>query len=97
VAIQLLGFGLWALLAVAGAWLLVTGRPLPLGLPDGLTKAWHLRVFGLIYCVLGGYLAYRSIQGAFDSSALVMTFAIGMATAVWIAWDRRRKARNREV
>ena len=96
-AIQVLGIVLWALLAGFGAWLLVTGRPLPFELPAGAASARRLRVVGLVYCVLSVYLASRLIQGAYPADGLIASYVGFVGSMVWVAWDRRRKARNRQV
>jgi hypothetical protein len=91
-AFQVLGFALWGFVAGIGAWLLVTGRHLPFGFPIGPKPGWPLRVFGLIYCVAGAFLAYRAIQGSFSPEGIVFSYV----TLGLVIWSARPKTRTVE-
>jgi hypothetical protein len=88
---QLLGLALWATVAVIGAWLLVTGRHVFLGLPIGPREGWQLRVFGLIYLVAGAFLAYRAFQGSFSPEGIVFSY-VALGLVVWTGWRQWRTA-----
>jgi hypothetical protein len=90
-AFQVFGFVLWGLVAVTGAWLLVTGRHVFLRLPIGAREGWPLRAFGLIYLVAGTFLAYRAFQGSFSPEGIVFSF-VALGLPVWSAWLQQRKA-----
>jgi hypothetical protein len=90
-AFQVLGLVLWGLVAVTGAWLLVTGRHLFLGLPIGAGEGWPLRAFGLIYLVAGTFLAYRAFQGSFSPEGIVFS-SVTLGVVVWSAWQKARTA-----
>lgn len=87
----------WVLTLVIGAWLVLTGRRLIPWLPEvGVREGWRLRAMGLLYCVVAGFFAYRIIQGPFDPGGLMITW-VALGTAVWVGFERWRKARTREA
>jgi hypothetical protein len=90
-AFQLLGLVLWGLVAITGAWLLVTGRHLFLRLPIGAGEGWPLRAFGLTYLVAGTFLAYRAFQGSFSPEGIVFSY-VALGLVVWSAWRKARTA-----
>lgn len=90
-AFQVLGFVVWGVVAVFGAWLLVTGRPAFLGLPYSTTKGWQLRVFGLIYLVAGAFFADRAITGSFSPEGIVFSY-VALGLVLWSAWRKSRLA-----
>jgi hypothetical protein len=89
-AFQALAFVLWGLVAVFGAWLLVTGRLL-FGLPTWAREGWPLRVFGLMLSVAGTVLAYRALQGSFSPEGIVFSY-VALLLVVWGAWRKSRSA-----
>jgi drug/metabolite transporter (DMT)-like permease len=94
VVVEMLGVGLWALLGLAGAWWLVTGRKLIYDLPRGIKEGRFLRVMGLAYVLLAAFLIYMALHGSFSAEAVVLgylLFAVGLALAL----NRRRKERIR--
>jgi hypothetical protein len=91
-AFQVLGFALWGFVAGIGAWLVVTGRHLPFGLPIGAREGWPLRVFGLIYFVAGAFLADRAIQGSISPDGIILN----SVTLGLVIWSARQKARTVE-
>ena len=93
VVLEVLALALWIPLGVAGVWLLATGRKI-LGLPKWLKEGWQLRVFGLAYFVIAGYLTYRAIHdGSFSADGLVAGY-VAVVALVLVAIYRRQKARN---
>jgi hypothetical protein len=91
--LEVLALALWIPLGVAGAWLLATGR-LIFGLPKGLKEGWRLRVSGLAYFVIAGYLTYRAIHdGSFSADGLVAGY-VALVALVLVAIYRRQKGRN---
>jgi hypothetical protein len=91
--LRLLGLVLWLFVAVAGAWLLITGRQVIFGLPKGINDGWPMRLFGLVYCLAGTYFTYRVIQGTFTPEGIVFGF-VSLVAVVLVAW---RKSRTREA
>jgi hypothetical protein len=93
VVLEVLALALWIPLGVAGVWLLATGRKI-WGLPTWLKEGWQLRVFGLAYFVIAGYLTYRAIHdGSFSADGLVAGYVAVVALGL-VAIYRRQKARN---
>ena len=93
VVLEVLALALWLPLGVAGVWFLATGRKI-LGLPKGLKERWQLRVSGLAYFVIAGYLTYRAIHdGSFNADGLVAGYVAVVALGL-VAIYRRQKARN---
>ncbi len=90
-AFQVLGLVLWSLVAIAGARLLITGRHLLFGLPNGPREGWPLRVFGLIYLVAGTFLSYRAAQGSFSPEGIVFSY-VALGLVVWTTCRRWRTA-----
>ena len=91
--LEVLALALWIPLGVAGVWLLATGR-LILGLPKWLKEGWRLRVFGLAYVLMAGYLVYRAIHdGSFSAGGLVAGY-VAVVALVLVAIYRRQKGRN---
>ncbi len=96
VALEVLALALWIPLGVAGVWLLATGR-LIFGLPKWLKEGWRLRVFGLAYFVIAGYLTYRAIHdGSFSADGLVAGY-VAVVALVLVAFYRRRQARTQQA
>ena len=91
--LRLLGLVLWLFVAVAGAWLLLTGRHVIFGLPKGIRDGWPMRMFGLVYFLAGTYFSYRVIQGSFTPEGIVFGF-VSLVAVVLVAW---RKARIQEA
>jgi hypothetical protein len=95
--LELLALALWIPLGVFGLWLLVTGRPMFFELPKGLKEGWQLRVFGLAYLVMAGYLTYRAIHdGSFSADGLVAGY-VALVALVLVALYRRRKAGTQQA
>jgi hypothetical protein len=92
-AFQVLGLVLWGLVAVIGAWLLVTGRHVFLRLPIGAREGWPLRAFGLTYLVAGTFLAYRAFQGSFSPEGIVFSY-VALGLVVLSAWQKTRTAEH---
>jgi hypothetical protein len=88
-AFQVLGLALWGLVGVAGAWFLVTGHEVFLGLPIGPRKGWQTRVFGLFCCTAGTFFAYRAILGSFSPEGIVFSY-VASGLVVWAAWRKSR-------
>ena len=84
-AFQVLGLVLWGFVALFGAWLLVTARPLPVWALDG----WKLRVFGLVLGVAGAFLAYRAIKGWFSPEGIVFSY-VAFGVVLWSIWRKAR-------
>jgi hypothetical protein len=87
-AFQALAFVLWSIVAIIGAWLLVTGRTL-FRLPTWVREGWPLRIFGLIYVVGGSLLAYRALEGSFSLEGVVFSYVV-LGLAVWTTWRKWR-------
>jgi hypothetical protein len=95
-ALELLALALWLPLAVLGLWLLVTGQTI-FGLPKGLKKSWQLRLLGLAYVLMPGYLSYRAIHdGSYAIDGLVIGYIL-LVAVVLAALYRRQKARRTEA
>lgn len=95
--LELLALALWIPLGVAGVLLLATGRRTIFGLPKGLKEGWQLRVFGLAYSLMAGYLIYRAIHdGSFSADGLVFGY-VALVALVLVAFYRWRKARVTEA
>jgi hypothetical protein len=88
-AFQVLGLALWGFVAVFGAWLLVTGRHVFVGLTIGPREGWQRRVLGLVYLVGGAFLAYRAARGLFSPEGVVFSY-VGLGLVVWTAWRKWR-------
>jgi heme O synthase-like polyprenyltransferase len=86
-AFHVFGLVLWGFVAVFGAWLLVTARPLPASDLQG----WKLRVFGLFLTVAGAFFAYRAFQGWFSPEGIVFSY-VAFGLVVWTAWRKSRTA-----
>jgi hypothetical protein len=95
-ALEVLGVALWAVLGLAGAWLLLTGRKMIYGLPKGINEGWPLRLFGLAYFALAAFLIYQAFHGSFSPDGVVLAYAFfGIALA--LALNRRRKGKRAEA
>jgi hypothetical protein len=93
VILEVLALALWIPLGVAGVWLLATGRMI-FGLPKWLKEGWQLRVFGLAYFVMAGYLTYRAIHdGSFSADGVVFGY-VALVALVLVAIYRRQKAKT---
>jgi len=96
-AIEALALVLWIPLGLIGLWLLMTGRKMIYGLPKGLKEGWQLRVFGLAYVLMTGYLSYRAIRdGSVAADGVFMSYAVVLAVAL-VALYRGRKAKRAEA
>jgi hypothetical protein len=96
VVLEVLALALWIPLGVAGVWFLATGRKI-FGLPKGLKEGWRLRVFGLAYVLMAGYLVYRAIHdGSFSGDGLVAGY-VALVALVLVAFYRRRQARTQQA
>jgi hypothetical protein len=94
--LEVLALALWIPLGVAGVWLLATGRMI-FGLPTWLKEGWQLRVFGLAYVLMAGYLVYRAIHdGSFSADGLVGGY-VAVVAVVLVALYRRRKAQTKQA
>ena len=91
--IEVLGVGLWAILGLVGAWLLLTGRKTIYGLPKGIAEGWPLRVWGAAYFALAAYLIYQAFRGSFNPDGAVTTYIL-LAIALWLVLSRRRSTRG---
>jgi hypothetical protein len=93
-AFEVLAVAMWIPLGVFGIWLLVTGRRMIFGLPKGMKEGWQLRVFGLAYVVMAGYVTYRAIHdGTYAADAVVFSY-VGLIAVALFALYRRQKARR---
>lgn len=93
-ALELVAIAPWLLVGMLGIGLAVTGRPLILGLPVGVPQGWPVRLFGLLYAVVGSYFTYRVIQGGWPTpAALALTYAV-LAVLVTVGLSRRFRARS---
>jgi hypothetical protein len=93
-ALELLEVGPWLIIAVSGAWLVLTGRRWFLGLPDWPKReGWPLRIFGLVYCLLAAVIAYWVIRGPFSPEGILFSY-VSLSIATLVAW---RKARTTEA
>jgi hypothetical protein len=96
-AIEALALVLWIPLGLIGLWLLMTGRKMIYGLPKGLKEGWQLRVFGLAYVLMTGYISYRAIRdGSVAADGVFMGYAVVLAVAL-VALYRGRKANRAEA
>lgn len=87
---------LWIPLGLVGIWFLATGRRMMFGLPKGIAEGWQLRLFGLAYAVIAGYLTYRAIHdGSFSTDGVVFGY-VALVALVFVALYRLRKARTSE-
>jgi peptidoglycan/LPS O-acetylase OafA/YrhL len=102
-AAGLIGFALWLVLGLAGAWLLVTGRKMVFGLPRDFREGWPVRVFGLAYMLMAAfvtYQSYRASQGSPVPSGIFFVYIAGgfaVLLVVLAVWGGRRKARTTEA
>ena len=99
-AAGVIGVGLWLILGVVGAWLLVTGRKTVFGLPRDFGAGWPVRVYGLAYVVMAalvGYEGYRSSKGLPVPGGILFIFraaAFAVFLVVLATLDRRRTVRR---
>jgi hypothetical protein len=94
IVLEVLGVGLWAVLGLGGVWWLLTGRRL-FGLPKGRWEGWPLRVMGLAYVLLAGFLIYQVFHGSFYADGVIFSYAL-FAVALAVYLYQRRKARTAE-
>jgi hypothetical protein len=95
-ALEVLALALWIPLGLTGLWFFVTGRRI-FGLPKGLKEGSMLRVFGLIYFLMAGYVSYRAIRdGSFAADGVVLGYALVIALGL-TALNRWRKARRAQA
>ena len=93
VVLEVLGVGLWAVLGLVGFWWLVTGRKFIFGLPKGMKEGWPMRLMGLVYLLLAGYLIYQALHRSFYADGVILAyFFLGLALVLY--WNGRRKARG---
>jgi hypothetical protein len=92
ILIEVLGVGLWAVLGLAGAWWLVTGRKTIYGLPKGMKEGWPMRVMGLAYLLMAAFLVYQVFHGTFYADGVVFSYAF-FAVALAVYLYQRRKGR----
>jgi len=92
-ALEVLGVGLWGVLGLAGAWLLLTGRKTIYGLPKGVREGWPLRLLGLAYFALAAFLIYQAFHGSFSPDGVVLSYAF-FGVALVLALSRRRKGKR---
>jgi hypothetical protein len=96
VVLEVLGVGLWSVLGLLGAWFLVTGRKTIYGLPNGMREGWPLRVMGLAYVLLAGFLIYQLFHGYFAADGVVISYVF-FALALAFYLRGRRKGRAADV
>jgi hypothetical protein len=90
VVLEILGVSLWAVLGLLGAWFLVTGRKTKFGLPNSMREGWPMRVMGLAYVLLAGFLIYQVFHGYFAADGVVLAYVFfAVAIAVYVR-DRRK-------
>jgi hypothetical protein len=95
-ALEVVALALWIPVGVTGLWFFVTGRRI-FGLPKGLKEGSMLRVFGLIYFLVAGYVSYLAIHaGSFAADGLVLGYALVVALGLTVL-NRWRKARRAEA
>ncbi len=52
------------------------------GLPKGMKEGWQLRVFGLAYVLMAGYISYRAIRdGSVAADGVVIGYVVLIAVA----------------
>jgi len=95
-ALVVLGVGLWGVLGLGGAWLLLTGRKTIYGLPKGVREGWPLRLFGLAYVALATFLIYQAFHGSFSPDGVVLTYVF-FGVALVLALNRRRKGKRADA
>jgi len=93
VVLEVLGVGLWAVLGLAGAFWLLTGRKLIFGLPKGMKEGWPMRVMGLAYFLLAAFLIYQAFHGSFSPEGVIFSYAF-VVVALAVYFSRGRKARG---
>jgi hypothetical protein len=91
-ALELLGVALWLVLAVAGAWLLVTGRDTFCGLPLGFNDVRIRRLFGLFCMLAAAFFIYRISQGSLGLWPVIGLYG-GLAFSAVLGWWKARDAR----
>ena len=91
--LEVLGVGLLAVLGLAGAFWLLTGRKLIFGLPKGLKEGWPMRVMGLAYFLLAAFLIYQAFHGSFSPEGVIFSYAF-FVVALAVYFSQRRKARG---
>jgi hypothetical protein len=96
-AVEALGIGMWALLGLAGAWLLVTGRKMFFDLPKGMNEGWGLRLMGLGYVLAAGLLIYLVIRGSFSADGIVLGYFFFLSGLGIAAYRSRKAARVSEA
>jgi len=94
VALEVVGVGLWLLIAGFGAWMLVTGRDQFFGLALGIDEVRGRRVFGAVSMLVAGYFIFRIGQGSFSPEAIVFQYA-AVGIPALLAWRKSRDARLR--
>lgn len=99
----LIGFALWLVLGLAGAWLLVTGRKMVFGLPRDYREGWPVQVFGLALVLMAAfvtYQSYRASRGLPVPGGIFYVYGIGGFTVLLVVlavWGGRRMPRNTEA
>ncbi|GAC1504212.1 MAG: hypothetical protein NVS1B3_00480 [Candidatus Dormibacteraceae bacterium] len=83
--LRLVGLAMWLVLAVAGAWHLITGRHIFLGLPRGFRKGWPVRLVGLAFCFMAALLLVEGLTGWFNPAATAFALAAVMVGLVVVS------------
>ena len=101
-AVGLIGIGLWVIIGLGGAWMLITGRKIVFGLPRDSREGWPVRLFGLAELGLGifvGVARYRTSRGAAPSSIVFYYGPLAFAAVLLLLlnWGRHPKAKPAEI
>jgi hypothetical protein len=91
-ALEILGVALWLVFALAGAWLLVTGRDMFFGMPLGFSDVRLRRLFGLVWVLAGAFFSVRVAQGSVSWWSVIALYA-GVASSYVFSWWKAREAR----
>jgi hypothetical protein len=95
--LEVLALALWIPLGLVGLWFLVTGRKIIYGLPRGLKEGWQMRVFGLAYTLMTGYISFLAIRDGSVAADGVVIGYVALIGVVLYALYRRQKARRAEA
>jgi hypothetical protein len=90
--LEALGIGLWSVLGLGGAWLLLTGRRTIFGFPKGIREGWRLRAFGALYFLVAAFLIFQASRGSFSPDGIVFSYAF-FAIALVVGLSQRQKHR----
>jgi hypothetical protein len=87
ILVEVLGVVSWVVIGLAGAWFMATGRKVFYGLPRGIREGGPVRIFGLAYAALAGFLFFEWVHnGSFSPQGIIFTyvfFAIAIGVALW--------------